>query len=206
MTSSPSLIDPERPTRVLLAVADDEARSRYRQWLADALGAPLAVGEEERPTTRKGEDGPLTTLAHGEEGPVTTLAEGEEDELLDELEPVKCIPVRQIQETKIIDNQNILFYMNGNKIYRNNLPHKCGGLKRRDAFMYEVRTSRLCDLDTIKVVERFGGGFAPGASCGLGKFYPISEELAELLVSGELQDQPEDVTEVEDVTDSDTSE
>src|SRR5690606_10230064 len=49
-------------------------------------------------------------------------------------------------------------------------------------FMYSPTANRLCDNDTITVLERWGfDAFSRGFTCGLGEFHPISElELAEL--------------------------
>jgi hypothetical protein len=121
----------------------------------------------------------------------------DDDDIFDEIIPEDCIQVRAIKDTDIVDDQTILFYMRGDKIYRNNLDHKCRGLKREESFMYEVNTSRLCDIDIIKVVDGFNdirsNGLRTqmvGTSCFLGKFYPISEEMADILKNGEPQPKP----------------
>jgi len=36
--------------------------------------------------------------------------------------PVDCIRVISIDQTQAIDDQNILFHMNGKRVYRNHLP------------------------------------------------------------------------------------
>ncbi len=117
-------------------------------------------------------------------------AEEEADEQMVDSAPEECVNVRQIKKTKIIDDQNILFHMNGGKIYRNHLPRKCFGLKRRESFSYKLRTPRLCGIDTIKVVDSFGGSLSQGISCGLGKFHPISEEQAAFLMGDEPRPEP----------------
>ena len=108
--------------------------------------------------------------------------EGEElDADLVDREPTNCVTVNRIRRTDIINDNNILFYMNGGKIYRNYLPRKCPRLEREDAFTYDVRTNSLCNVDVIYVLERFGGSLRRGPGCGLGMFYEISEEEAERL-------------------------
>jgi hypothetical protein len=94
---------------------------------------------------------------------------------------VNCVSLSQVDRTEVIDDTTILFYMRGNRIYRNVLPHRCPGLNREQAFMYRVTTSQLCNVDVITVLDRIGAGFMPGASCGLGKFQPISEAAVEEL-------------------------
>ena len=116
-------------------------------------------------------------------------AEEEGDEPMSDPAPEECVNVRQIKKTEIIDDQNILFYMNGGKIYRNHLPRKCFGLKRRESFSYKLHTPRLCGIDIIKVVDQFGG-LSQGTSCGLGKFHPISKEQAAFLMGNEPRPEP----------------
>ena len=94
---------------------------------------------------------------------------------------VNCISLSRVDRTEVIDETTILFYMRGNQIYRNVLPHRCPGLRADEPFMYRVSTSQLCNVDVITVLDRVGAGFMPGASCGLGKFQPISEAAVEEL-------------------------
>ena len=79
----------------------------------------------------------------------------------------------------MLDDHNILFYMRGGDIYRNYLSNRCAGLSRREAFMYRTTSSQLCDIDLITVLMPGGAGFFPGPSCGLGKFYPVTETEVE---------------------------
>jgi hypothetical protein len=95
--------------------------------------------------------------------------------------PEDCIPLSLIDSTDAIDDQNIIFHMRGRKAYRSHLPRKCPGLAREDRFQYETRGGRLCSIDTITVLERFGVGFQRGFTCRLGEFVPLSpEELEDL--------------------------
>ena len=98
----------------------------------------------------------------------------------------KCVSVSRIDTTRVLDDRNVLFFMRGGKIYRNFLPRRCPGLSRRDAFSYRTSSSRLCDVDTITLLQLAGSGFIPGPSCGLGKFYPVTEQEAEAL-EGEVE-------------------
>ena len=112
-------------------------------------------------------------------------AEDSEGENIDDLDesvaPKHCISLPRIDRTEILDNQNILFFMKGGKIYQNRLPHKCPGLARRDTFMYRTSLSQLCNVDIITVLDDIGFGFSPGASCGLGQFYPRTTDQVEAL-------------------------
>ena len=90
--------------------------------------------------------------------------------------------------------------MRGSKVYRNHLPRKCPGLERENRIAYETHGSRLCSIDTITVLEDFGGGFRPGFTCRLGEFVPMSaaevEEL-ELREDGEAGQSSIETSEVE---------
>ncbi|MEY2882551.1 MAG: hypothetical protein RL490_275 [Pseudomonadota bacterium] len=88
-------------------------------------------------------------------------------------EPVNCITIRNIRQTKVVDDQTIDFVMTGNKIYRNTLPISCPRLGFERAFMYQTSVAQLCNVDIITVLQQ-GGGNVRGASCGLGKFTPIA--------------------------------
>ena len=92
--------------------------------------------------------------------------------------PEDCVRATSIRSTQIIDDRNILFHMRGNRVYRNELPEACPRLASERRFSYErrvgQRVGRLCSVDTITVLESFTGSLF-GATCRLGKFYPITQ-------------------------------
>ncbi|MBC2777130.1 hypothetical protein [Parasphingopyxis marina] len=85
----------------------------------------------------------------------------------------RCIPLRQIRSTEVRDDQTIDFVMTGGRTYRNTMANRCGGLRFERAFSYSTSLSQLCSSDIITVLNRTGGAFMRGASCGLGEFTPI---------------------------------
>ncbi len=108
----------------------------------------------------------------------------------------RCINTSRIRNTHVVDDKTILFYMRGGDIYRNTLRFACPGLKRENRFSYKVTANRLCGVDSIRVLENFGGSFTFGMSCGLTQFYGISADEADFLRYGErheLQEEPEAV-------------
>jgi hypothetical protein len=105
----------------------------------------------------------------------------------------RCISLNRISRTEVLDDHNILFYMRGGKIYRNQLPHRCPGLRRQQPFMYRTSLSQLCDLDVVTVLHDHSFGFTPGASCGLGRFYPITKEEIKALKEAGPEITPEEV-------------
>jgi hypothetical protein len=88
----------------------------------------------------------------------------------------RCITLRSIKQTRVLDDQNILFYTNNNKNYKNHLPYPCGGLASANSFLYRTSESKLCNVDIISVLDRVGGGFTPGAACGLGMFEALDQQ------------------------------
>jgi hypothetical protein len=93
----------------------------------------------------------------------------------------RCVDLRRIDHTEAVGDQDILFLMKDKAIYRNQLPHACAGLTRREAFMYRVVLSQLCDTDVITMLERWDFGFTPTESCLLGKFELINNDAADAL-------------------------
>ena len=88
--------------------------------------------------------------------------------------PENCIQLRSIRETRVRSDQVIDFYMNGNKVYRNRLPHSCPQLGFEERFLYKTSLSQLCSVDIITVLTGSGPSAMQGASCGLGKFQPVT--------------------------------
>ncbi len=117
----------------------------------------------------------LTSIILLTSGPLPLLAEDQDDS------PIRCIRLNQIKSTTILDRQHIVFKLRGDKHYVNVLPYPCIGLRKNKTFMYRTSLNELCDLDLITVLDDFGGGLRPGASCELGTFMPILDvEIGEL--------------------------
>lgn len=103
----------------------------------------------------------------------SVLGQDDEDKPFDRT-PQDCIITSRIRQTDAIDDQNIIFRMRGNQVYRNTLPRACPNLQRENRIAWETSTSRLCDIDLITVLEPYGVGFRPGFTCRLGQFVPLS--------------------------------
>ncbi|HEY9183504.1 MAG TPA: hypothetical protein VIQ99_09910 [Gammaproteobacteria bacterium] len=109
---------------------------------------------------------------------VGAFAQDEDDKPFDRT-PVDCVRVTSIDKTEAVDDQNILFHMRGDAVYRNHLPQRCPRLEQEDRIAYRVFGGRLCSSDTITVVEQGVFGLQPGFTCGLGDFVPLSPEEVE---------------------------
>ena len=93
-----------------------------------------------------------------------------------------CVDVMRIDRTEVVDDDTVLFYMRTGDVYRNELRNSCPTLGFEERFMYRTALSQLCDIDVITVIRDVGFGFLPTASCGLGKFEPITESTADELI------------------------
>lgn len=133
----------------------------------------------------------ITTLGTGLVG-LMLVGAATADEL-DELYDERCVTLTSISKTDIIDEQTVLFYMRDGTIYENRLPRRCPGLRSRRAFTYKTSLPQLCQLDMITVLYNQGFGFSEGATCGLGRFHPITEDQALALKEGyrEADEEPE---------------
>ena len=89
-------------------------------------------------------------------------------------EPVNCIPLQSIRESRVRDDWTIDFRTDGNRWYRNTLPNRCNGLGFDRTFTYATSLSQVCNVDIITVLTNMGGpGLMPRGSCGLGQFTPV---------------------------------
>lgn len=121
----------------------------------------------------------LATAAHADE--------------MDKTEGDRCVAHTRVSRTEIIDSQTILFHMVGRDTYLNRLPRRCPGLRRNEALMFDIRGSRICDVDLVTVLQTWGVGFMPGASCRLGRFVPITEDNVKALRSPPRDIEPREV-------------
>ena len=113
-------------------------------------------------------------------------------------EPLRCLSLSRIDHTEIIDNHSIAFFLKGGDIYLNRLQRACPGLRPGQAFSYRTGTGRLCNVDTIRVLENYGLGLSLSAACGLGPFTPIGADALAVL-KGEYAGPEEDTITVIEV-------
>ena len=86
----------------------------------------------------------------------------------------KCIYVRRIRSTKILDDYQIIFIQNSSKkAYLNKLAKKCHRLKFNGSIAYTTRSGSLCKGDYITAFDTLGS--IEGPSCRLGVFYELQK-------------------------------
>ena len=88
-------------------------------------------------------------------------------------DPVNCIRLAELSESRVRDDQTIDFVMNNGRVYRNHLPNSCPQLGYEERFSHETAIQEICSADIITVLHG-GPGLMKGASCGLGQFQPVS--------------------------------
>ncbi len=85
----------------------------------------------------------------------------------------RCLQLSRLDKTEVLSNHQILFQTLGHQYYVNTLPYPCPGLRRDSTLMFRTSIDLVCDVDVVTVLDHFGWGLRPGASCGLGKFDPL---------------------------------
>lgn len=87
-------------------------------------------------------------------------------------EPVKCINLRDIRSTEIIDRTAILYRMYNGTVYVNR-PSGAATLDNDDILVTKTFTSQLCSIDIVQLVSRTSR--FPSGSIGLSEFVPYSK-------------------------------
>jgi hypothetical protein len=82
---------------------------------------------------------------------------------------VDCVDHARLGGPEIIDTRT-LRYRDGRRIWRNDLPAACPGLRPTATVIVEIYGSQLCRNDHVRAQEV--GSVIPGPVCRLGKFTP----------------------------------
>jgi hypothetical protein len=101
-----------------------------------------------------------------------------------------CLETVRIKDTRILDDQTILFGMRDNTFYINRLVVPSPGLRIAGGFSYETSIAKLCKQDIIKVVSPSS---APSNTALLGEFIKFNEtgtidKVEKLLSDGLLKE------------------
>ena len=120
---------------------------------------------------------------------INAIAETKAEKYLGDKE--MCLESVRIKETRVLDNQTILFEMRGGEFYLNRLLVAVPGLKIAGAFTYSTSIAKLCKQDSVKVFEPGSG--PSGSSLLLGEFVQFKEKgtidaVEKLLSDGLLEE------------------
>lgn len=86
-------------------------------------------------------------------------------------EPVRCIRLRDIRSTQIIDRTAIVYTV-GSTVYVNK-PAGAAFLRSDAVLVTDTHSSELCDIDTVKLLD--SGSRMLMGSVGLSKFVPYTK-------------------------------
>jgi hypothetical protein len=90
-----------------------------------------------------------------------------------------CVQLRQIDDSRIIDDKTIVLRMLGRTPYvRIDLAHDCPGLVMADSFMSATSISQLCRQDIVRVVQE-----PIGSQCIIDRIVAIDEAEAKALLA-----------------------
>ena len=87
-------------------------------------------------------------------------------------EPVRCIDLRSIRSSTIIDKTAIIYEV-GNKLYVNRPAGGASSLGSDDVLVTKTSGSQLCDIDIVRLIDR--SNHFPTGFVNLGKFVPYSK-------------------------------
>lgn len=87
--------------------------------------------------------------------------------------PVKCIRLRDIRSTRVIDRTAIIYDTLGPTIYVNRLTAGAAFLHDDSILVTDTHSSELCSIDIVKLMDP-GSKMLTG-SVGLGEFVPYTK-------------------------------
>lgn len=87
--------------------------------------------------------------------------------------PQDCVNTSRVDGPQIIDDHTIIYRESGRRIWRNDLPDFCPGLRPNDTIVIEVYGGQYCRDDHFRSYT--AGGSIPGAICRLGSFTPYDK-------------------------------
>lgn len=92
----------------------------------------------------------------------------------------RCINVRSIRDTDVLDERHIVFELPSQKYYLVRFENDCHRLRRDVGIAYEPRGSQLCRLDFVRAIDNLSMGDI-GPPCSIPGFYEVSVEQVALL-------------------------
>lgn len=116
-----------------------------------------------------------------------------------------CIHHPSIKRSRVLNDRNILFVMNDDRMFNNVLPKQCPGMRRNTTLSYTYsNNSDLCNGSTVTVLERVGASSnttpftVPGSNqhialpapafvatfvCPIGLFVPVTQDEVDLIIA-----------------------
>ena len=69
---------------------------------------------------------------------------------------VRCIRSMDYVQVEVLDDLRLVFRGRGDKRWLNQLRGRCPGLRKRDTLQFEMRSIRLCDMDSFRSIDPSG--------------------------------------------------
>lgn len=91
----------------------------------------------------------------------------------------RCITVRSIRSTDVLDDRHIVFELPGKSYHLVQFDNACQRLRRGGGIIYEPRGAQLCSLDFVRAIGGVSAGDV-GPPCSI-RFYPVTNEQVALL-------------------------
>jgi hypothetical protein len=73
-------------------------------------------------------------------------------------DPVQCIDLHRVRSSQII-NHTAIVYDAGSVIYVNRPDNGANTLNRNDTMVTHLPTTQLCNVDTVRMIDRMSGTF-----------------------------------------------
>ncbi|MEQ8860084.1 MAG: DUF6491 family protein [Pseudomonadales bacterium] len=93
----------------------------------------------------------------------------------------RCLGTFEYDSVEILDDQHLLFEKGDKSVWLNKLRSRCPGLRADDILAFDMRSNRLCSLDSATVIDRFLLWRRSGPTCSLGEFQELTAPQASLL-------------------------
>ena len=121
----------------------------------------------------------IPVAALGLIGAVAPAAPAREDPLARELagrapgKAVDCLDKSRADGPQIVDERTLIYRESGRRIWKNDLPEACRGMRPLDTLVIEMFGSQVCRNDHFRSYS--SGSTIPGAICRLGSFTPYDK-------------------------------
>ncbi|MDX1571304.1 MAG: DUF6491 family protein [Xanthomonadales bacterium] len=90
----------------------------------------------------------------------------------------KCLSRLAYQSVEVLNEQHLLFE-DFDEVWVNRLRARCPQLNRHDTMIFEMHSSRLCELDTVSPADRMMFWWRKAPPCTLGDFKKLAPAAAQ---------------------------
>lgn len=91
-----------------------------------------------------------------------------------------CLSTRDYDSVEVVADRYLIF-MDHDKVWVNELSHRCPTLGTSDAIAFDLHDNRVCRLDTVSGIDRRLFGWDRGPMCVLGEFKQVTAAQAALM-------------------------